>query len=384
MVGSRTRCGGIVAVCGMVAVLGSLGLAEDPASQPAGIRSEVDPRVELIAIIFHLVGNPEYDKCRVPAYGQAVEEHFKDHRDHEVVRFARSLRSSRGVSFDAPMSLAVHLGPPPELVPRIPLSPRPPGVDARWRERDIERFLELARAFAKDGNFAGFWDSQRDRRELAEQRMTAVVADRLHQDWFDEFFGAAPGARFCLRVSLMNGPNCYGVAFRSVAGDGSAGGDELYSIMGLWNVDVRGEPAPDARVLPTLVHEFCHSYCNPLVDAHLAELRPAGEALYARVKQRMQRMAYANWETMMRESLVRASVIRYLARHEGNAAAVREGLSQVQQGFAWMPGLTRRLVAYERQRDQYPTLDSYMPEIVRFFDEYAKETSTTSAPTTGP
>lgn len=36
----------------------------------------VDPRVELMSVIFRLAGNPEYNQSRLTSYIQDVEEHF--------------------------------------------------------------------------------------------------------------------------------------------------------------------------------------------------------------------------------------------------------------------------------------------------------------------
>ena len=70
-----------------------------------------------------------------------------------------------------------------------------------------------------------------------------------------------------------------------------------------------------------MVHEFCHSYCNPLVDKHTAELQDSAIKIYKRVRKAMSQMAYGNWQTMMRESLVRACVIRYLLAKFGEDEA---------------------------------------------------------------
>ena len=72
---------------------------------------KVDPRVELMSIIFRLAGYPDYNQGRVDAYVQDVEEHFKDFREHPVVQAARKLRKTRGVSYDAAISLALHISP---------------------------------------------------------------------------------------------------------------------------------------------------------------------------------------------------------------------------------------------------------------------------------
>ena len=73
------------------------------------LQVKVDPRIELLSLIFRLAGNPEYSQARVQAYAQDVDKHFGGFQDHAVVNLARELRRNDGVSYDAVMSLAVHL-----------------------------------------------------------------------------------------------------------------------------------------------------------------------------------------------------------------------------------------------------------------------------------
>ena len=51
---------------------------------------------------------------------------------------------------------------------------------------------------------------------------------------------------------------------------------EFYCVFGVWKTDDQGLPAFDRSVLATVVHEFCHSYANPVVDGRFAELAKAG------------------------------------------------------------------------------------------------------------
>jgi len=104
-----------------------------------GIPAEVsaDPRVELFSIIFRLAGNPEYCRSIVLAYVKDADKYFKPFRSHDVILLAKKLRSTRDVSYNAPMSLAIHLNDATELKERIPLQPRPASLDRRWQPAEL-------------------------------------------------------------------------------------------------------------------------------------------------------------------------------------------------------------------------------------------------------
>lgn len=339
--------------------------AESAASSTCPVQVSVDPRVELFSLIFRLAGNPEYARCRIPLYVGGVERQFGSFRNHPVVQMAAALRRTRGVSFDAPMSLAVHLADAYTLKPKVPLSPRPAEVDGRWREKEMQEFLDKARQFVRDTKFEEFFRQHQPFYDNATSQMTALLRKELQFAWFDKFFGAKPRARYYVVLAMLNGPSNYGTRVKT---DNL---EELYSIVGVSDVNWLGYPKFDRGMLPTLVHEFCHSYSNPIVAKHFKELQAAGERLFPKVKDKMQRMAYASWETMMYESLVRACVIRYVAFENPKAV---EGMVEEERknGFLWMKGLVDLLGGYEANRAKYPTLDAFFPRIVEFFNGYSK------------
>jgi hypothetical protein len=326
----------------------------------------VDPRVELMSLIFRLAGNPEYNNNLLPSYIKDVEDYFGIFRNHDAAQMAKLLRQRRGVSFDAVMSMAIHVVDVDSMSERIPLEPAPKSWDIRWTLEDTRRFQKAARNLVKDARFQEFFDDHKDLYQIAESRMEKVLEDHRVVDWFDSFFGTKSGASFTVILGMMNGGACYGP--RVVFPDGR---EELYCVLGVWLTDRRGLPRFDKSVLPTVVHEFCHSYINPLVNRHADELKKAGERIFPTVAEAMKRQAYPEWQTMMYESLVRACVVRYRLASEGKDAAERQIVSENTNMFLWIRDLSNLLGEYEAHRDKYPDLDSFFPRIVEFFDSYA-------------
>ncbi len=337
--------------------------AQDRAARTIDVA--VDPRTELLSIVFRLAGHPEYRQPKLTAYAAAADAHFGAHADHAVVQRARALRRTRGVSYDAPMSFAVHLTQVDGAFRfATPLDPWPEALDARWTRADAEAFLADLDAFAKVTDFAGFVSAQAAFHAAACARVSDLLAEHTKLAWFDAFFGARPQATFRLSLGMLNGGANYGPRARDAAGN-----ETLYSVLGVWLVDADGAPTFDESVVSTIVHEFCHSYCNHLIDARRDELRPAGEALWPHVEPSMRAQAYGNWETMLRESLVRACVVRYLAATRGERAARMEIEVQRRNDFLWIEGLADLLATYEATRTEHPALADFMPRVVALFAE---------------
>jgi len=144
--------------------LASAALAGD--NQPPANRSnigaitiEVDPRVELMAIVFRLAGNPEYRQCRIPSYVTDTERYFGDFDHHPAVAMATRLRNTRRMSCDGPMSLALHIDP--DLRPLKSFEQWPWGLDGRWKKDETREFLEKLRQFAAETRFDQFFRAHR-------------------------------------------------------------------------------------------------------------------------------------------------------------------------------------------------------------------------------
>jgi hypothetical protein len=249
---------------------------------------------------------------------------------------------------------------------RVALEPWPESLDRRWTAGGAREFLAAARQFARETSFAEFFAKHRPLYEVAESRMRSLLKEEGHLEWFDGFFGERPGAGFVVALGMLNAGHSYGPRVRTADGK-----EELYCVLGVWKVDAEGQPAFDRTMLATVVHEFCHSYANPIVDRHEADLKAAGEKVFARVAPAMKRQAYGNWRTMLYESLVRACVVRYTRRHLGEAVAREAIADERRRGFSWVGPLSDLLGQYEAQRDRYPTLEAFAPRIVTFFDELA-------------
>jgi hypothetical protein len=343
------------------------GAPQAGAPRERSVTARVDPRIELFSVIFRLAGSPEYNQDGIPSYEADTDAHFGPFRGHAAIALARELRQRRGVGYDAVMSIAIHTNDVETLGELVPLDPLPAALDDRWRTDEARAFLTAVRSFAQEARFDEFFAAHEELYALACRRMQELLDGKGRIAWFDEFFGERPTAKFQLALGVLNGGASYGP--RVVHSDGR---EDLHAIIGVWLVE-NDLPVFDLSVLSTVIHEFCHSYCNHLVEAHLDALRPAAEKLWPAVASRMERQAYGSWESMMTESLVRASVTRYVSATRGAEAGAAEVAAEEGRGFLWTGALGEVLAEYEEQRDEYPTLEAYFPHVVEFFDRYAAE-----------
>ena len=362
----------------------------------------VDPRVELMSTIFRLAGNSEYNKPSSKSpYADAVDAHFGAFGEHGAVTMARELRQTRGVSFDAVMSLAVHLTDAETLAELLPFDKpgwlgeflshlgadklaellpfdfdkQPPRLDGRWRADEVRAFLREARDFVRETKFLAFQKQYEELHTTAARRLRDKLNERSYLEWFDKFFGPRTRAEFYVILGMLNGGANYGVGVRY-----RDGREQITPVLGAATFDKEGVPLFDDSIVPLVVHEFAHSYTSPLVDRFKTQLAVAGRRIYPHRAAVMRRQAYGSWKVMMDESLVRACVVRYLSATDGEQTAAERVAYEHEKGFTWTGELVQLLDEYETNRAKFPTLESFMPRIVDFFDAHAQQVQPLSAP----
>jgi hypothetical protein len=337
-------------------------LATAVAARAQAWRAGIDSRVELMSILFRLAGNQEYRQCRTPAYDQAIEKYFASFRDHDAVQQAHAL----AIAFDAPMKLAVNLRDVDSLAELIPFDRPGLHLYEGWNASKARDFLSAARQFAADSDFQAFLLSQQPLFAATDARLQAFIRDKADLDWFDRFFASPPPARLTIVPGMANGAASY--AARVIDASGT---QEIYAIPGVSKVDSAGVPVFDSDWRTIMVHELTNVYVSPAAGKFASQMETAAKQIYQPVAEAMQRQSYGNWRSMLYQSLARAATIEYIIEHDSPAAARAVVWQENAHSFFWMGGLVDLLETYRKNRQQYPTFESFMPRVVEFFNDTA-------------
>ena len=333
-----------------------------PATQVA---AKVDPRIELISIIFRLAGNKEYNLDIIPSYVRDVTKHFGPFKDHPAIKFAAELAKTKDIGYDAPISMAIRLSD--SMTPRRDL--RFPGslvsFDNRWTPADAEKFVALAGKFAKDTSFNNFFAEQRPLYDTAERRLQRLLDNDVRLGWFPEFFGGQAAINFHAIPGMLTGDNSYGPSITTIDGQ-----KHIYAITAIY-ADKNSKPNFSKGMRQIIAHEFIHSYSNPLVDKFEVELEAPAKKLFGLTSKLMEQQNYGNWKTLMYESLNRACGIHYILATQGPEAAKALTEKERNRGFYWVPGLADLLAKYDTRPRKYKDLTEFFPEIITYFNDYS-------------
>jgi hypothetical protein len=332
----------------------------------AQTKVEVSETIELMSILSRTAGFREYNTDLAGQYTKDTETWFAPYKEHSIIAYYQGLRENHGISYDAVMSMAVHLD---INKGKIMFLGEKSDLDERWQNTDTDDFVAQLNQFYADTRFHEFFEQHRTFYDDGLKDFEANVLSYFRQDWYARFYGTEVTEQFRIVIGFTYGDHNNGVT-RQLKGQPR----EVFSICGYKLNPTTGQPFWDAAIL---IHEFNHSFVNPLLDnaANAALMEKVGQKLFQFSKSEMEQQAYVDWNTVINESVVRAAVFIYLLDHK----LVNRNTSQFmldemyRRGFRWMPELVTALRHYASHREQYKTLNDFYPEIARCLGKYVDD-----------
>jgi len=323
---------------------------------------EVDPRIELLAAIQAISGYGEWTGLITRydfSYKDEVRAYFEPFKEHRAVTLFGAM-AHEGFSFDAPVNAVLHHGRPPEITPVAPCSDEV-ARRAGGRER-LDAFFEALRDFAEASSFMDFYEAHRPFYETINRNVSAKL-DAADVAMLEDYYGVKQHSYRIIPAPLFHSGG-FGPRIRH-----EDGRYDIFSVCGPReaknDIPVFGT-SEDFRYL--VWHEFSHSFVNPVVDAYGEEV-DRYEELMGPIRQAMRSQAYPGWRTVVYEHVVRAATCRFACRVQGEEAGRRAIEHEKNRSFVYIEPLCEALEQYERQRDRYPTLHSFFPEMLKVFDK---------------
>ena len=207
------------------------------------MKNMVDERFELIAVICRLAGRPEYSSPDFGAYNtdyhKNVAETFAQFAEHEAVMYAKQI--AHILHYDKAFKFAVHITKVSGVfvfIDDINSLFVTWGEETGWDEETANEFLRLYNKFYVDTNYAEFYDSHRTLFEEATEKFIEGFYKHIDFSWFGKYVDIS-NLRCIYSLSSGN----YGATVNDTI---------IYSL-------VHGGTPP-------IIHEFCHSFANPLAD----------------------------------------------------------------------------------------------------------------------
>ena len=332
----------------------------------------VDERIELLAIVFRLAGAEEFACKRFTKYDDAINKHFGEFKEHEVIQLAKELRKGQGflgvnIANDRVPAFAVacdiadgHVVLTEEKAEALEKYYRGMGYPC-WPKATALKFAGLLDDFYVNSRFHEFFVAQKELYGRFEERFFDLIRF-FNVGWFDEFYGTHPGERFQVYLLVTGEDGGYGTMLPRKDGT-----KDYCAIIGVYPqyINDDGEPLfTEYSVWSCLLLYNLLACADPLVEKHWPLFKKTSERLFPHVVEKLQRtigdLITPKW--LLSSYIAYAALAKYAKVH-----GCDEGLANIggieNKGFVWFDKMREAVERYVAERDKYPTFDAFMPEL---------------------
>lgn len=338
----------------------------------ASCKAEVTEPVELIGVLSRLAKYEEYYYGDAPeGYAWDIEQWFEPYMQHPVIEYYQGLRQQYGISYDAPMSLAVRLAVEDGKIVKIKeqFAPGKDALDSRWSYVNMNEFLKLLNQFYTESRFHDFFEQHLQYYQERVANFNDNVTSKVQDGWFSSFLGKPSSDVFRVILGFANGVNNgYGAA--SHPQDKPS---ETFIVVGGSDTDYsspnnQNAAASFARMITGMLS---NSMTTPLVDdvKKSTVINQVADQLYRNNLQLMRSAGYNNGAEALGESLSSAASIINMMQNGYDADQLRYQLSRETTTYPWMPELVAALGDYANNRNKYQSISDFYPKLAKVLNK---------------
>ena len=316
-----------------------------------------DKRIETLYFVFLLSDYPLVT-THSSGYKTSVLHYFDKYRDHQAVLLAKEL-TSKGFSFDYAVNWVYQHSDFPALEKSYEVSF--PFHERKISPDSLERFREELVRFYHQTNCDGFFTVQHEFLEQMVDRVEGSFGKKNIIGVIEDYYGVKKDADYYVILSPLLHSGGFSIE-RSNLHDKKK---ELYAVIGPSGLK-DSLPEFDKVFLEQdmVIHEFSHNYANPIVEKFIHQTASLEQAVYNPVKKKVKEEGYDSYEAFLYELIVRATTLRIVEIVYGEEEAEQLLEYEKSAGFASIEKVAEALKKYEKQRDKYPSLEEFFPEII--------------------
>jgi hypothetical protein len=330
----------------------------------AQLKSHVDERFELTSIAFRLAGAEEYVNNQVVSYASDIDAYFALYQNHKLIQYIKKIREQDEIAFDAVSGSTflleiknhhIQLKPQTNLKEYLQKEPR-------WKKETLEQYVKLLNQFYKDTKFNSFYKKHQSLYQQAEQNFNTLLAS-IHTEWFQSFYGKSLGNP-AVYISLSNGRSNY--SFKAYNNTNDFG-----IIIGCSRINDEGTPVFDAnpgQTILLIIHEFSHYFSNPLVFKYEQEMIVAAEKIFPYIRKSLNAVGYDSAQTLLIEGFNQLFTNMYFEEYPDPLYGTYRILTNERSGFIWMRRAMKFMGNFVDNRDLYPHIDAFMPQLISFIN----------------
>ena len=320
----------------------------------------VDRRTELLSIIEIISDYGKKYPFLLEKYGNKnyvmeIEKKFRYYQNHKVVKLFNYLTLNYDFSFSTPIKLFLQLNDD------FSFSYLTDELFSKKFNKDskVLELLSLLPDFAEEIKFDIYYFSN----EKKYRRFINNVANQLMGldivKFINNYYGITESKNFIVNLIPWRTYGCYG----------TCNNDDLYTHLCCHHKsknknDIYHNNDHIFNYSSFLVHEFSHSFINPLTDKY--SLITEDNPIFNDIWEKMKELGYSSNKSILNDHIVRAITLRFLFLQRNDISYYNKQLETDENwGFSYIRNIMASLEFYEKNRDYYKNMDSFYPLLIQ-------------------
>ncbi|AIM59836.1 hypothetical protein IX49_04615 [Cellulophaga lytica] len=325
--------------------------------QKSKLNITIDERIETIYSIaflnnYFLVSN--HDNL----YKSKLKNNYKALKNHKAVALFDTLSKKHGFNFNNVTDWVLQFGEFPELN-KVREVINPDYFDESKGDYLIKKFKKEFISFNQDSLFQAYLTEVK---VLNEKVINQVKQSKSIQNlpaYLEKYYGTKLGS-----YNLILSPLVHSGGFNAEFVENEK--KEVYAIIGP-NGEIDFVPYFDQDYLETdmIIHEFGHSFVNPLMYKYNKEIESLKNKYFTKkLEQSGKNQGYKEWIYIFNELLLRATTIKVTEKNFGKEKAEKLLDFEKSIGFGLIEEILDILKDYELNRTKYETFDEFYPILI--------------------
>ncbi len=326
---------------------------------PQKLNITIDERIETLYSVAYLSDYFLVNK-HDNIFKQRLNEICKPLKNHKAVHLLDSLSANYSFNYYRPIEWVLSFSQFSEFKKINDKDSISAGFNSEKRRLLSELKNELLN-FHKDSLYQKYLSSVENYKAIVLSALNSSKSIKQLPGYLKEYYGKS-----LMSYNLIVSPFVHSGGF-NIEIQNTNQNKEVYAVIGP-NGEVDFIPYFDKDYLEydMILHEFGHSFVNPLLDKYSEDIEQLSQQYYTdNLKYAGKQQGYSKWKYVFNELLVRATTICIVKKYISLEKAEELLMYEKSIGFGLVELFVMYLEDYENNRNQYKTFDDYYHKLIQ-------------------
>ncbi len=334
--------------------------------QSKKLKIYTDERIELLNVIQYLSDYPILNKSESLEYKKEIEIYFKDFKNHNAILLNKNVYRNF-LGFDRAVNYILHYDLPNFNENSEFKKDELQNLNALESRDSLNLIRNEFKDFYEKSNFHLFFKNHSTFYNKINKSTIAELNKQNVISILEKHYGVKNNSYSIILAPLLHDGG-YEVDIEN------ANGKNLYAIIGPMYDKLNKIPVFDTQNILSeyVIHEFSHSFCNPIIDQYFDNLKQS-ECLLNPIESKIIAQGYKGWKTCLYEHLVRANEIVLNEIVFGKPKSDKLYNEMINDGWTYLAGMVPIIKdEYIKNRNVYKTENEVISLIITYLETEKK------------